>query len=110
MFVVGALTATIILGMLLWFGRTKVASLFSAGYEYQHRPVVLLRDFQIYQNGVAVGVLRAGAQVDFVGLDKTSPIENYSIMFGWENRGVDRDKLLKDATSSKRMFSEIRSQ
>jgi hypothetical protein len=108
MFVAGVLSATIALVALIWFGRVHAMNLLSIGYRYEHRPVVLAKDFQILQNGRAVGVLRSGAQVQFVGADKTSPIETYAITFGWENRGADRDKLFKDAGAGEALFGEIR--
>jgi hypothetical protein len=40
--------------------RTKVVNFLSANYQYEHRPVIVLRDFQIYQNGAAVGFLKTG--------------------------------------------------
>lgn len=109
-FLSGFLAAIVVLTVLFWLGRTHIMSWMSIGYQYVDRPVLLLKDFRIYQNGVEVGVLKSGTQINFIGYDKTSPIENYSIMLGWENRGTEREKLVKEIPRDKRVFMELKEQ
>lgn len=107
MFVLGFLSALVLLAVSLWLGRDSLMHLITFGYQHEDRQVVLLKDFRLYQHGVEVGRLKSGTQFRFDGLDKTSPIENYSIIFGWENRGADREKLFREPSDSRTVFTEL---
>lgn len=106
-FATGFLTALVLLVVLLWLGRDSVMQLFSFGYQYEKRQVVLLKDVRLYQNGTDIGYLKSGIRLRMDGFDKTSPIENYSIVLGWENRGANRGELFRESADDS-VYTELK--
>jgi hypothetical protein len=106
-FVFGFITAAIVISAAVWLGRQEIVKWAAVGYEPVDRPAMLLVNVELRQNGKEVGKLSKGAPVFVKGRAKDSPMEYFSISAGWENRGVEADKVYRILSKNEAAFVEI---
>jgi hypothetical protein len=109
-FALGFVTAAVVLAVGVWFAwrdREQIVKWISVGYEPVDRPAVLLTDVELRQKGEAVGTLNKGTVVVMSGRAKDSPIEYLSVPLGWENRGVDAQKIYRILPKDESTFVEM---
>jgi hypothetical protein len=77
------------------------------GYEVVDQPAILLTDIELRQNGKEVGRINRGTAVFAKGRAKDSPMEYFSVSLGWENRGVEAQKVYRLLPKEESVFVEM---
>jgi len=109
-FALGFATALVVLTVGAWFAwqqREQIVRWVSLGYEPVEQPAMLLIDVELRQKGKAVGSINKGAVVLMKGRAKDSPVEYLTVSLGWENRGIDADKIYRVLPKSESTFVEM---
>jgi hypothetical protein len=68
---------------------------------------MLLLDVELRQKGKAVGNVNKGTVVVMKGRAKDSPMEYLLVPLGWENRGIDADKVYRILPKDQSTFVEM---
>jgi hypothetical protein len=94
-FALGFLTSTIVISLCIWLARDQIIKWASMGYETIDQPALLLRNIELRKNGKVVGKIDSGTAILVKGRAKDSPMEYFSLLMGWENRGVDDKEVYR---------------
>ena len=94
-FAVGFVTALVVVALAAWLGRSDIIKWVSIGYESVDQPIELLTTIELQQKGKAVGKIEKGTVLVIKGRAKDSPLEYFSVPLGWENRGVESQKVYR---------------